>query len=220
MEYQDIITFEPKKVDVIFDTQIVEFLSDPHHQPLMNVLRKGNFTVNELVEEYAKEGGEKKSDKTIYRYLKKFEEKGIIAMVGNRLVPGKKATQAIYGRTAKLFYFYNVDKGYWSDENRKKDSEVLLVYLAKLLSLKLDIPPPDTDCLRKLMIKHDEYLPLEMKDFLDENIEKVSKIIDETSVPDLFRIVDILRIFSLVLDPSSLKEELNECFPTKVKKRE
>ncbi|MHA2358376.1 MAG: hypothetical protein ACXABK_06380, partial [Candidatus Heimdallarchaeaceae archaeon] len=134
MGYQDIITFEPKEVDVIFDTNIAEFLSDPHHQPLMNVLRKGNFTVNELVEEYTKEGGEKKSDKTIYRYLKKFEEKGIITMVGNRLVPGKKATQAIYGRTAKLFYFYNVDKGFWTNEKRNMESESLLIYLSKLLS--------------------------------------------------------------------------------------
>lgn len=114
---------EPDFVDVIHtNSKTIEFISDPEKvdlmlrndlYPILALLRHGNFTVKEITElypTYAGPRGKKKSEKTIYRYLRELKNGGLIDEVGQRVIKGQTATEKIWGRTAKVFYILRTEE--------------------------------------------------------------------------------------------------------------
>ena len=219
MDYEDFITVEQENIRVIFEPDIMDFLRDKNYSPVITAFLRGPLTVKQLVEKYEEITGDKKSDKTMYRYLKEFEKRDLIIPVGQRVTRGKKATETLYGRTAKVFYFYQSELDYWNSDETKEESEILLKTLSDLLSKSLDVPKPNTDCLRRIMIKNDVFIPTNIDRIMGIYIEESGKETHEFSVPEVFRLINFLRsVLPLIIGKEFFEEELKECFPSKYKK--
>ena len=159
MDYRDIITFEQQPVLIIGNEEKIDYkdaktgekksvlkaslLGDPLYSPILTALKKGPLTVRELEKAYEKLANEPKSDKTLYRYLKFLEKAGLVAPAGQRVTVGKTATEALYARTAKLFYASFAYNDLWECSFCNE----VLTKVAKILSLREDMPEQDKNCI-------------------------------------------------------------------------
>ena len=107
------MTFQPEIVKIVCEEDKLALLKDPKYVPIIKMLRKRPMTVKEIEAEYNQgfeDESDKKSDKTLYRYLKELENAALVIPTGQRVVIGRTATETLYGRTAKIFYLGQNDK--------------------------------------------------------------------------------------------------------------
>ncbi|NPE09058.1 MAG: hypothetical protein GNW80_12310 [Asgard group archaeon] len=109
---QDVITFNQKTVIDLSEKQAEILHGDENLYYILKFLRVGPRTVKELESDFAHKGM-KKSDKSIYRYLKNLIEIGLVAKAGKRITSkgaGDLQSETIYIRTAKIFLTANLEK--------------------------------------------------------------------------------------------------------------
>jgi hypothetical protein len=108
---QDIVSYK-QKVVLIADPEIFSKMkSDDNLFVIIKALRKGPMTVNELVKEF-EDSGIKKSDKSVYRYLKELIDMKFVARAGKRITSKSEKdlqSETIYIRTAKVFWGGGID---------------------------------------------------------------------------------------------------------------
>ena len=104
--HQDVISIQPSIFKHITVDANDPTLRDDNVVFLRTLLRqKGPMTVRDIVEEY-KADNNQKSDKTIYRYLGRLTEAGIVTKVGKRVFIDEEnniRTETLYGNSAYLF---------------------------------------------------------------------------------------------------------------------
>lgn len=126
-EATDIPHTNVQSTDLLYENKkakAIEFVNDPDKitaltsadlYPVIAFLRHGNFTVKEITDAYPgfslniSDPKNKKSDKTIYRYLSKLKSLGLIDEVGQRVTSGQIVNEKLWGRTAKIFYVEDSD---------------------------------------------------------------------------------------------------------------
>ncbi|MFX1581415.1 MAG: winged helix-turn-helix domain-containing protein [Promethearchaeota archaeon] len=213
MAHQDVITFKPERIKIVYDKKINEILLDPNHAPIIKALRKGPMTVRELEEAYATEANkdselEAKSDKTIYRYLKVLEKSDLVVPAGQRVVIGKTATETLFSRTADVFITGQSEEEYWSCETGKDLCDKMAIILSKILGDK----KADKNCLVKFMNEFDtlgnKYLVNLVEQADDEMLDLITGI--DWAYKD--KILRYVSIFTIALKNPKLFEELRACF--------
>ncbi len=133
---QDVITYNQKTVIALNEEQVEILYSDENLSYIIKFLRAGPRTVKELEKDFTKKGV-KKSDKSIYRYLKHLIEVGMVAKAGKRITSkdaGELQSETIYIRTAKIFLTGNLRKKMGSLE--EKDAEMFYDTIYSLLAGK------------------------------------------------------------------------------------
>ncbi len=133
---QDVITYNQKTVIALTEEQVDLLYSDANLGYIIKFLRVGPRTVKELEKDFTKKGI-KKSDKSIYRYLKNLIEVGMVAKAGKRITSkgaGELQSETIYIRTAKIFLTENLKKKLGSLE--EKDIELFYDTIYSLLAGK------------------------------------------------------------------------------------
>jgi hypothetical protein len=213
MAHQDVITFNPERIKIIYDKKMNEVLRDPNHIPIIRVLRKGPMTVQELKKAYAIEAEadpdlEAKSDKTIYRYLKVLEDANVVVPAGQRVVIGKTATETLFSRTAEVFIGGQSEEDYWSCEAGKK----LCDDIAQLLSGLLGAKKADKACIVKFMNEFDkigtQYIVKLVEEADDELVDTITGI--DWAYKD--KILSSVSFFAMALKNPELFEKLKTCF--------
>ncbi|MHA1556934.1 MAG: hypothetical protein ACTSPM_08390 [Candidatus Heimdallarchaeota archaeon] len=111
---------KPKNKDFIeYESEMVIFLDEEQtklagkYYEIFKALReKKNMTAKEMHELYIDEETKKHTYtiKTIYRYLDKLEEVGLIQVAGHRITKGQRLTEKLYARTANIFFKAEKDK--------------------------------------------------------------------------------------------------------------
>ncbi|NHK30714.1 MAG: hypothetical protein FK730_05140 [Asgard group archaeon] len=179
MESQDIITYKQAIVKVIDNEETVDILKDGNLRPVLKLLQKGPMTINDLVETFTKKG-DKKSDKTIYRYLHTLVQAKLVAKAGKRITSitaDELISETIYMRTAKAFIFPEALKH--TPENYAKGFCPIFDTSRFLLKPLLDNKILDSDSYQKFLFKLDrdrDNLIIELFNNADE--ETIKKISD------------------------------------------
>ncbi|MFX1566110.1 MAG: winged helix-turn-helix domain-containing protein [Promethearchaeota archaeon] len=213
MAYQDVITFTPERIKIVYDKKINEILLDPNHAPIIRALRKGPMTVRELEEAYAGAADknpelEAKSDKTIYRYLKVLENAELVVPAGQRVVIGKTATETLFSRTADVFITGQSEQEYWSCETGKELCDNMAYILSKILGNK----KADKSCIVKFMNEFDalanKYIVSLVEAADDETVDLITGI--DWAYKD--KILSYVSIFAIALKNPELFEKLRACF--------
>ncbi|NPD89567.1 MAG: winged helix-turn-helix transcriptional regulator [Asgard group archaeon] len=223
MQFRDIITVEQQPVLIIGNEDTIEYkdvktgekksvftsnlLIDPLYSPILTALKKGPLTVRELEIEYKKLANEPKSDKTLYRYLKFLEKAGLVTPAGQRVTVGKTATEALYARTAKLFFSSFAANDLWECSF----CNTVLGKVAEILSLREDMPKQDTECVKNLMTSVDGYIFNELSDFYSKHFEEIAEITKDSNSYEMSRITDVLGTILLLNQPKSFEKPLEEC---------
>ncbi|MFX1511741.1 MAG: hypothetical protein ACFFCQ_04080 [Promethearchaeota archaeon] len=212
MHYQDVISKKPipiKNISPDRDNETFRLLTDPNYFPIIKALRKRPMTMKELEEEYNKIAEEKKSNKTLYRYLNTLKKAELVIPVGQRVVIGKTATETLYGRSAKVFLLHEDYEGWWWSQ----EGEQLALKINLLVSKVLNTEEAPLECLQKFLTQ----LTTKNRVILDELVEK-----EETAqlflAEDLDEIVSIAktvgRLSVLLKEPDMIKH-LHACYQKK-----
>lgn len=133
---QDVITYKQQTVMALNEELVDLLYSDANLSYIIKFLRAGPRTVKELEKDFTKKGI-KKSDKSIYRYLKNLTEVGMVAKAGKRITSkgaSELQTETIYIRTSKMFLTENLRKK--MNTLDKKDVELFYDTIFSLLAGK------------------------------------------------------------------------------------
>jgi len=133
---QDVVTYNQQTIIDLSEKQAETLHGDDNLYYIIKFLRVGPRTVKELEDDFNKKGI-KKSDKSIYRYLKTLIEVGLVAKAGKRITSkgaGELISETIYIRTAKIFLTANLKKKINSLEG--KDVELFYDTVYSLLANK------------------------------------------------------------------------------------
>ncbi|MHA1984060.1 MAG: hypothetical protein ACW967_06875 [Candidatus Hodarchaeales archaeon] len=140
--FQDVIKYNPPNYVYLSQTKWSRIYFNKNYHPIVKILTNNMKTAEEIYELYPKYEEEtqladikkralkgvstritgeqkkekKKSDTTIYRYIKELIKEGIIAEYGRRLRSDNVASKKIYGLAAKLFIPANEYIGVWKSD--------------------------------------------------------------------------------------------------------
>ncbi len=226
VDHQDFITYEEKAIVLLDDQKAWDIIADSRYEPILVALRKGPLTVRDLEIEYnklvlknieslslgTKDKKEliektKRKGKTLYKYLALLENTGLVVQAGKRIKMGQTASETLYGRTAKLFFY--------SDKSNEKfmtlDFKKVMPVVSKIISLETGGKEISDECLEKFV--RDIFLTI--KENRDEIIDKYSEIITEASseiyFDDLSLMVEILHMYMTIKNAPELSKKLEEC---------
>jgi DNA-binding PadR family transcriptional regulator len=143
-DYQDYITFKPQALIFLSDkaTDLVH-----EHSLIISGLRKRSMTVKEIHNLYYDINNNKhtKAIKTIYRYLEKLEEEGLVTVAGHRITEGVRVVEKLYSRTAKIFL-----SGAAETERLAEEKEEHTKLLIKFITTLFKVRKPDQNALEQV----------------------------------------------------------------------
>ena len=226
VDYQDYINYEEKAILILDDEDAWKLMGDSRYSPILVALRIGPLTVKDLEVEYnklvlkgidnlslgskdKKELAEKtrRKGKTLYKYLAQLEKAGLIVQAGKRIKMGQTATETLYGRTAKLFYYSDKRKLSKLTESVKK----IIPVLGRILSLDMGGKEISDECLLKFI--DDTFHTTDNQ--LNEIFTKYSDVITEASseiyFDDLYILVETIQIYMSIKNAPELMKQLEKC---------
>ncbi|MFX0185452.1 MAG: hypothetical protein ACFE95_20405, partial [Candidatus Hodarchaeota archaeon] len=199
-EYQDAITYTQDLIKEISDLNTIKLFEDKNLMLVLKFLRtKSSMTVKDLEESFTKVG-EKKSDKSIYRYLKKLEEADLVVQAGKRVFPSDKkkiATQTLYMRTAKIFFPIKKPETEVSDEQQQQHKKKIEV-IGSIIGNHLQTKMSSADCLDNLISKiYSERMRLSQKLFqeADNNVASLISQLEWKCIESVLETVSLLALF-------------------------
>ncbi len=217
MTYQDVISIKPS----IFK-HVPIAINDPSFRDdnivfLRTLLRqKGPMTVRDIVEEYTNNNN-KKSDKTIYRYLSKLTDVGVVAKVGKRVFIDEEnniRTEMLYGNSAYLYltglnvHPFNEDIEGASLEKRDSITKVIGLFLKKQLGAR----KINEKCLGKILVKRHKTAQENLIETIEAGDEEIYDLVKELEYYDTGVILEILSWIGSILKEPNLAKEIEKCF--------
>ncbi|MFX0084491.1 MAG: hypothetical protein ACFFAU_02355 [Candidatus Hodarchaeota archaeon] len=213
LEYQDAITYEQPLRKEITEDQIQVF-KDKNLYLVLDFLRTNNqpMTVEDLEMNF-KKIGDKKSNKSIYRYLKKLEDEKLVVQAGKRVytIKNKLKTQTLYMRSAKIFFPVAKPRDDCFSSNEDQ-TQKMIEAIGLLLSKKLNGRLISTECLTRLIKKIQQMqndLTINLIDDAEEEIAEKIKTLDWKHTQSLLAIVSLLTLLS---EEKVLYNDLSSCF--------
>ncbi len=224
MGHKDIMDeeFVQKDVWVVEDKELVKAFQDPAYFPVIIALQEGPMTVKQITEKYnnivrkkaikmdiPKDAFEKmkRSEKTIYRYIKELSELGIVANSGQRLVLGKTATENLFSRVAKVFLMSTKETDWWDED----DGEIIIQRAARIIQATEGIQEIDLNCFSKQMKNLLSIGNKYLFDALNEKYDEVSTILTEGKLEESKKLLSIINIASMLYSEES-KKDLLKCY--------
>ncbi|OLS24491.1 MAG: hypothetical protein HeimC3_19210 [Candidatus Heimdallarchaeota archaeon LC_3] len=113
--FQDVVKFKPKNLVYISENKWNRVFRDKSYYSIIEILMEGTKSAEEIYKLFP-QTEKKKSDITIYRYIKELIKEEIVAVYGRRLRSDNVASKKIYGLAAKLFIPANENLGVWLSE--------------------------------------------------------------------------------------------------------
>ena len=220
----DFITKYPDAIKVITDEKLYfSLLEDPNIEPIIVILREGPLTLDEIVDRYNQfveiRGKEKKftkkeiedaqkSETSIYRYIKKLAEEGIVFEVGRRIDPDGRTTKALFSRTAKLFIPAVISKEWWETPSSKRIIEAT----TQMFALTLGKKNPDVNCIKQFMLDMDSDTSKKSAEFYNTHNDELTEITKDMGFKEIDKALNWLNYLLLMQHSAEYLEKLKKCF--------
>ncbi|MFW9852172.1 MAG: hypothetical protein ACFFDS_04485 [Candidatus Thorarchaeota archaeon] len=151
---------------------------------------------------------DKKSETTVYRYIKKLEEEGIVFESGRRIDPDGRTTKALFSRTAKLFIPATVSKEWWETPSSKRIIEAT----AKMFGLAMGKKKPDVECIKQFMLNMDTDTSQKSAEFYTTHNIELTEITKEMGFKEIDKALNWLNYLLLIQHAEEYLEKLKKCF--------
>ncbi|MHA2099507.1 MAG: winged helix-turn-helix domain-containing protein [Candidatus Kariarchaeaceae archaeon] len=207
-EVRRIIYFQPTFMKFIKDHEITELIKDKNHYPIIKLLNKQPMTVKELEEAYEEYTGKKKSNKTIYRYLKSLENAGLVRPAGNLVTTGKTATETIFSRTAMAFYSIDEKDDWWNTESARKIAVNVGILLKPLFGNK----KCDTVKMIDVLKEYSKNTENQLQTLVTEVEEEITETIRECNLDEINYVLKLASSFGTFKQDTNLLNKLESCF--------
>ncbi len=214
--------FKQKEVWVVEDKELIKKFSDTAYIPVISALREGPMPVRQITDKYndivrnkaikldiPKDEFEKKlkrSEKTIYRYIKELSDLGIVANCGQRFVEGKTVTENLYCRVAKVILPKSGEDKWW----RESEGQTIIQRAARILQIVEDVQEIDLNCFSKRVVDIMNSGNNYVFNALNERYEEVSKILTEGGFEESKKLLYVLSIVSSLYSEAK-EESLMKC---------
>ena len=215
MKFTDAIPdYQPKAIKHIPTIRNDPVFSDPNYLYLRQILnQKGPMTIANIVEEF-KANRNEKSIKTIYRYLGKLTDKGMIVKAGKRVYANNKS-ETLYGVTAK-FFLIGLETNPFTDADDEvmiRVRKTLVDFISFILKNNFDNRDFDQSCFEKKIMEWYSLANSELiKNFETASEDIINKVMTEEMTPDSGRfLMDMIFWLGLVIKRPNLVEELKDC---------
>lgn len=210
---QDAITQKQAFVLEITDDKALSLFKDKNLMQILTFLRSTTYmTLNDIEEEFRNEGKEK-SDKTIYRYLKRLEEAKLVKIAGKRVSDKKNkkiTTKTLYMRTAKIFFPKKRKKEDCSEKTNDSDYfEALEILLSKRLKVKIKTQNNLKSVVYKLMNNLSDFGTETVKN-ADEKTATLISSLNWESINSLLETVGLIAL--LTEEETDWRQEILNCF--------
>ena len=151
---------------------------------------------------------DKKSETTVYRYIKKLEEEGIVFEAGRRIDPDGRTTKALFSRTAKLFIPATASKEWWETPSSKKIIEAT----AQMFAFAMSEKNPDIECIKKFMLEMDENTSQKSAEVYKTHNDELTKITKDMGFKEIDKALTWLNYLLLMQHSEEYLEKLKKCF--------
>lgn len=201
----------------ITDKETLKLFKDKNLSSVIEFLRthKGPMTLRELKESFMKIGKEK-SDKTIYRYLKKLEDADLVVQAGKRVFPTDKKkmkTQTLYTRTAKIFFpVVEPEEKETPSEEYQQQEEKMIEAVGISIGKHMNRKVKSTICLKEFLEKfycEEASLPRKIIQNAKDEITDLLMDLDWKFIESTVKTISLLTILN---DKTDWQEELDKCF--------
>ncbi len=223
-EFKDFIdpNFKQEGFKIIEGVEAIEFFSDSNYKMVLTILRDKPMSVKEITKKYNQIIEEKskqlkwtkkekenrlRTDKTLYRYIKDLLRVGLVVQAGQRVVIGRTITEALFSRSALIFYSDEGSIEWW----RSKAGDEVIETTAELLELYLEIPKPSLDCLKGIVTKIVEYNQTEFFNVFENKVERAKKVVYSSEGPEIDRAIRIVDLILTILKSAEYEKELKDC---------
>lgn len=203
-----VIHSKPEFMKLISDDKIIEIISDKNHHPILKILKKEPMTVKELEVAYEEETGKKKSNKTIYRYLKTLEDNGLVMSAGQLVITGKTATESIYARTARAFFL--IGKGKSCYEGAKGDK--VAQGIGFILSPLYDNKKANSEKLKQIIQEYEDTQLKQIEKFSENVGDEILDIIEDVDFKVIQQILEFSTLFAGLKANPGLMDRVEACF--------
>ncbi len=210
-KFKDAITYSQPLMKEITDLKTIQLFKDENLMCVLKSLRNssGVMTVRELKDDL------KKSDKTIYRYLKKLEDAGLVVQAGKRVFSAderKIKTQTLYMRTAKIFFpvMKPEDKEECNEEEQYQKGKMIEA-IGKMMSKQVKAKLKSVECLENFLTKLYSEQSTLPRTIMQNTNEEISDLISNLDWKFIESMVETVNLIALLYN-TELQEDLFSCF--------
>ncbi len=206
MASQDVITFRQEKMIFIVNDKQKKLFEDENLNLVLKFLRKGPMTISDLIIAFKKHS-EKKSDKSIYRYLQQLVKAKLVAKAGKRISTqdeNELVSETLFMRTANAFI---LKQPLAETESKSPFFEAMFLFLKQLYENKSGNLNKFKDFIKKVDEDRDPYT---YDLFTNADEETNTKIINLEG-SDIFYSLDYAAWLAIVLN-YDLKKELDNLY--------
>ncbi|MHA2226956.1 MAG: transcriptional repressor [Candidatus Hodarchaeales archaeon] len=213
---QDAITYSQPLIKDVTDERTVKLFEDENLMQVLKFLRSqplGYMTAKEIEAKF-KEINKEKSDKTVYRYLKKLENAELVIQAGKRVFPTKKKklkTQTLYMRTAKIF-FPKTKSQKEDSETDRCEKEKFVQAIGILVGKHLGIKTKSVDCLMNFILQIKDYQSDLFRKLVQDSNEEISDLLTSFDWNDIENLSSIVVLLATISDKKDWLIQMNECF--------
>jgi Fe2+ or Zn2+ uptake regulation protein len=210
-QFQDAVAYSQKLMKEITDEGTIQLFKDKNLSRVIEFLRthKGAMTVPELEASF-KKIDEEKSDKTIYRYLKKLEDAGLVIQAGKRVFASetKVKTQTLYMRSAKVFYIVKPEDEEETCPEEKKMIEALGISIGKKMNLRLK----SVECLEKFLKRFKAQYSSYPREIIKNAEDEIIHLLEDLDFEYSKSLIEMISLLALLDDRIEWQQELIKCF--------
>ncbi|MHA1978496.1 MAG: hypothetical protein ACW98F_08870 [Candidatus Hodarchaeales archaeon] len=212
-QVQDAITRKQFLFLEVTEKNVLDLFQDENLMQILTFLRSTpHMTVKDLEQAFIY-GGNEKSTKSIYRYLKKLEDGNLVVPAGKRVTasPNEKLkTETLYMRTAKIFFPKMKDTEL--DPEAKAQHLAFDKVLGKLLGLHLGKEKIDVSCISLLTKKLKSSMFASSTSLFKSADEETANLVSSLDWKNVNSLIDILGLLALLSDDFDWKQEIISCF--------
>ena len=208
--FTDAITYSQPLMKEISEGESKDALQDPNLSQILTILKERNhpMTVTEL-EEAFKAIKKERSSKTIYRYLKKLENSGLVVQAGKRVFSDPNAklrTQTLYQRSAK--FHFPINTPIEIKQRKKGIFKVVGELLENLFDKPVKSPELLDDLLADMFVRESQLI----RKLLENIDEKCIESMVDWNYKQLQTIILILGRLVLYYDHDEWNKRFHTCF--------
>ncbi|MFX0116382.1 MAG: hypothetical protein ACFFB3_17660 [Candidatus Hodarchaeota archaeon] len=209
-ETQDFLDFTPELIKML-PRETMDFAYE--YSKIIKALADCPKTVKELWDLYkdAETGEYSITIKTIYRYLEKLENFGLVAVAGHRITKGNRIPEKLYSRTAKIFFIQPAADGRWETWGRE-EAKCYSEKLASILKESFRVTTADNAAFHKIFQRFFELRAQAVGSMLKKTKENeiLTKIFAATELEQIRELSVFSSIFIILLQNPELFGELQE----------
>ncbi len=210
-KHKDYLDYEPPMIKFLDGEQTK--LAEEQIIIIKALRINNNMTAKEIHDLYIDEETKKHryTIKTIYRYLEKLEEAGLIKISGHRITEGKRLSEQLYTRTGNIFFKAKKEEVYPEVKEKRKVFHKKLHTVLQEISDSPVIKFEDFDALLTQKSDSEQAFNKFVVGVISEN-KKLAELYSEMDIDEVNSINDLISLLLVIIKKPELIKKIQQIY--------